>query len=86
MKSSDPKVKAFLHNFNFLKPIYGINEQILLSAIQMNKSETTSIKSFQKSFQQAEGSDILSENFWIFLWQIQLKERDQPFYQWRKTN
>ena len=37
MKSSDPKVKAFLQNFNFLKPIYGMNEQILLSAIQNDK-------------------------------------------------
>ena len=37
MKSSDSKVKAFLQNFNFLKPIYGMNEQILLSAIQNDK-------------------------------------------------
>ena len=37
MKSSDPKVKAFLQNFNFFKPIYGMNEQILLSAIQNDK-------------------------------------------------
>ena len=65
MKSSDSKVKAFLQNFNFLKPIYGMNEQILLSAIQMNKFITTPFKTFKKSFQQAEGSDILSEKFWI---------------------
>ena len=44
MKSSDPKslltkvqLFAFLQNFNFLKPIYGMNEQILLSAIQNGK-------------------------------------------------
>ena len=37
MKSLDPKVKAFLQNFNFLKPIYGMNEQSLLSAIQNDK-------------------------------------------------
>ena len=37
MKSSDPKVKEFLQNFNVLKPIYGMNEQILLSAIRNNK-------------------------------------------------
>ena len=37
IKSSDPKAKAFLQNFNFLKPIYGMNEQILFSAIQNDK-------------------------------------------------
>ena len=37
MKSSDSKVKAFLQNFYFLKPIYGMNEQIRLSAIRNDK-------------------------------------------------
>ena len=37
MKSLDPKVKAFLQNFNFFKPIYGMNKQIRLSAIQNDK-------------------------------------------------
>ena len=37
MKFLDLKLKAFLQNFNFLKPIYGKNEQILLSAIQNDK-------------------------------------------------
>ena len=37
MKPSDPKVKAFSQSFHFLKPIYGINEQGPLAAIQNEK-------------------------------------------------
>ena len=37
MKSSDRKINIFLQNFNFLKPIYGMNEQSLLSSIQNDK-------------------------------------------------
>ena len=37
MKSSNPKVKVFSQNFNFLKTIYSMNEQIRLSAIRNDK-------------------------------------------------
>jgi len=37
VKQSNPKIKAFLQSFNVLKPMDGMNEQTLLSAIQNDK-------------------------------------------------